>query len=649
MKKIVVLASGNGTNLQAIIDSINNKELNCTIAAVVCNIPFAKAVERAQKNNILTVIPEQHIERKKYDDEMGKLVSKYSPDLVVLAGWMRILTCEFLKYFPNKVINLHPGLPGKIKGANAIEDAFNRFQQENNDTQNGLSNENVDYSGVMCHYVIEEVDAGETICSLHIPIFKEDTLEKYRTRVQKYEKTVLLTSMKLLLNEGEHEPNFYKGKVRNVYTMNDKVLAMVQTNRLSAFDRNISQISDKGAILTKTSEWWFNKLEADLNIPHHHLYTHDNVMFVKKCNVIPLEVVIRDYMTGSTKTSLWTHYKNGSRNYSGNLLRDGYVKNQKLDDTIVTPTTKGVVDVPISETEILEQNIVSKEQWDYMKTTALKVFHYGSKVARERGLILVDTKYEFGFDENGDILLIDEVHTCDSSRFWKLDTYEELFNNGQEPKKFDKDIIRDYVKKQYDDPYKDQINIPDSMKKTTRFEYIKFYELLTEAKFSSEHLTRFNNKLCKMENIELDMIDMDYLNQLYSYYFPCCIILSGSDKDEKHVNKIKYELQDRNIHNVDYVCSAHKNTGHLLDLLNKYETSNNKIIYITVAGKSDALSGVVSANAQFPVIACPPHHNKLDMLTNLNSTLQCPSYVPALTCLNPINVALCCKKILAFI
>jgi phosphoribosylaminoimidazole-succinocarboxamide synthase len=431
--------------------------------------------------------------------------------------------------------------------------------------------------------------------------------------------------------------------------MNDKVLAMVQTNRLSAFDRNISQISDKGAILTKTSEWWFNKLEAELNISHHHLYTHDNVMFVKKCNVIPLEVVIRDYMTGSTKTSLWTHYKNGSRNYSGNLLRDGYVKNQKLDNTIVTPTTKGVVDVPISETEILEQNIVSKEQWDYMKTTALKVFHYGSKVARERGLILVDTKYEFGFDENGDILLIDEVHTCDSSRFWKLDTYKELFNNGQEPKKFDKDIIRDYVKKQYDDPYKDQINIPDSMKKTTRLEYIKFYETLTEAKFSSEHITRFNNKLCNEETINLEMIDMDYLNQLYSYYFPCCVILSGSDKDEKHVNKIKYELQDKNIHNVDYICSAHKNTEHLLKLINNYEASQNKIIYITVAGKSDALSGVVSANARFPVIACPPHHNKLDMLTNLNSTLQCPSYVPVMTCLNPINVALCCKKILAFI
>ena len=162
MKKIVVLASGNGTNLQAIIDSINNKELNCTISAVVCNVPQAKALERAQKNNITTIIPEFHAERETYDDEMGKLVSKYSPDLVVLAGWMRILTREFLKYFPNKVINLHPGLPGKIKGANAIEDAFNLFQQGNDDK--------VDYSGAMCHYVIEEVDAGETICSLNIPI-----------------------------------------------------------------------------------------------------------------------------------------------------------------------------------------------------------------------------------------------------------------------------------------------------------------------------------------------------------------------------------------------------------------------------------------------------------------------------------------------
>ena len=111
-------------------------------------------------------------------------------------------------------------------------------------------------------------------------------------------------------------------------------------------------------ILTKTSEWWFNKLEQDLNVPHHHLYSHNNVMFVKKCNVIPLEVVIRDYMTGSTKTSLWTHYKNGSRNYSGNILRHGYVKNQKLDNAIITPSTKeeyGKHDQPISKQEIINQ------------------------------------------------------------------------------------------------------------------------------------------------------------------------------------------------------------------------------------------------------------------------------------------------------
>jgi len=623
LKRICVCVSGNGSNLQAILN--NTKSLCAIVPLVVSNKKSAYALERARLANIDTMYRpflKDEMSREEYDRKLARDILSYSPDLVVLAGWMHIFTDEFLKFFPNKVINLHPALPGKFPGKDAIKEAYNYYKQNPSDNMN---------TGVMVHKVIPELDAGETISSLQVQVYQDDTLEELRERVQHYEKQVLLTALHTLV-DGKKEKDFYRGKVRNVYTLNDKVLAMVQSNRQSAFDRHICEIPNKGSILTKTSEWWFNKLD---NVPHHFLFSDRNVMFVKKCKVIPIEMVIRSYMTGSTKTSLWTHYNNGSREYTGNKLREGYTKNEKLDETIITPTTKGVEDVPITGTEIVKRGIVTQEQWDYICTTTRKVFEYGQKVADERGLILVDTKYEFGFDENGDILLIDEVHTCDSSRFWLKKTYQERFNRGEEPERFDKDVVRTYIRRNCDDPYKKLPAIPDSLIDRSQMAYMKFYKQLT-----GETVLEWGG-----ENEVKPETTNEELMELYSKFVPTTVILSGSVRDKEFVDKLKKSLKNKNMNYFSKVCSAHKNTKELLEFLQGNEFGTK--VYITVAGRSNALSGVVACNSKFPVIACPPHKDKMDMSININSTLQCPSNVPVMTVLDPNNAIQCVERIIS--
>ena len=203
----------------------------------------------------------------------------------------------------------------------------------------------------------------------------------------------------------------YEGKVRDTYVKDNLMLA-VTTDRQSAFDRHLASIPFKGAVLNQTSAWWFAQTE-DI-VPNAWLSSPDpNVTVMRRCEVFPIEFVVRGYMTGSTSTSLWTHYKSGGRNYCGNALDDGMVKNQKLPANIVTPTTKEKEhDRPISLEDIVAEGWMNQEDLDYCVAKTLEVFAFAQKVAAERGLILVDTKYEFGRDSaDGSIRLIDEINT----------------------------------------------------------------------------------------------------------------------------------------------------------------------------------------------------------------------------------------------
>lgn len=251
-------------------------------------------------------------------------------------------------------------------------------------------------------------------------------------------------------------PNHYAGKVRDVYDLEDGRLLMATSDRLSAFDRAIVAVPHKGAILNGITKHWFDRTQ-DI-VPNHVLdYPDPNVMVVKKLQMLPVEVVVRAYMTGSTGTSIWTKYKNGEREMYGHKFPEGMVKNMQLEENIVTPTTKGKSDDPISGAEIVSSGLVEKKLWEQTEETALALFAHGQKLAARQGLILVDTKYEFGLDENGKLRIADEIHTPDSSRYWVDETYAARFAAGQDPEGLDKEFVRLWLTERMKDPYTSDI------------------------------------------------------------------------------------------------------------------------------------------------------------------------------------------------
>ena len=251
------------------------------------------------------------------------------------------------------------------------------------------------------------------------------------------------------------------GKVRDQYDLGEK-LALITTDRQSAFDRVLASIPFKGQVLNLTSAWWFDQTK-DI-IQNHVLSIPDpNVTIAKKCDVFPIEFVVRGYITGSTSTSLWTVYNNGDREYCGNALPEGLKKNQKLDENMITPTTKDENhDMPISPEAIVNDGWMTSEDWNFCSQKAMQLFDFGQRTALENGMILVDTKYEMGKDSDGNIVLIDEIHTPDSSRYWIADTYQERIENDKEPQNIDKEFLRLWFVDNCD-PYNDE-TLPDAPK-----------------------------------------------------------------------------------------------------------------------------------------------------------------------------------------
>lgn len=274
------------------------------------------------------------------------------------------------------------------------------------------------------------------------------------------------------------------GKVRDRYEGETK-LALVTTDRQSGFDRQLAKVPFKGAVLNLTSAFWFEKTKHI--IPNHLLSVpHPNVSIVKKCEPFPIEFVVRSYMTGSTSTSIWKNYQDGVRNYCGHPLPEGMKKNQKLGKNLLTPTTKEEEhDRPISAADIVIEKWMTQEDFDVCAEAALKVFALGQQLAAERGLILVDTKYEFGRDlKTGEILLIDEVHTPDSSRYWLASNYRARIAEGHEPDNIDKEFLRLWFSK-HCDPYNDRIlpQAPRDLVCELARRYVTLYEMITWNEF----------------------------------------------------------------------------------------------------------------------------------------------------------------------
>ncbi len=279
----------------------------------------------------------------------------------------------------------------------------------------------------------------------------------------------------------------YEGKVRDNYLLGDKRI-IITTDRISAFDRVLCTIPFKGQVLTQTSAFWFDKTK---NIVKNHVIDvpDPNVMVVKECKLIPVEMVVRGYITGVTTTSAWYNYSKGIRNFCGNILPEGMRKDQKFTKPIITPSTKaekGLHDESVSGEEIIKRGLVDKKIYRQMEKAALALFDFGTKLVAKNNLILVDTKYEFGLDKEGNLTLIDEIHTPDSSRFWIKDTYEKLFSKGKEPQKLDKEYVRQFLANKGFIGEGKIPEIPDEVKVEAAKRYITAYEMITGKDFKAE-------------------------------------------------------------------------------------------------------------------------------------------------------------------
>ena len=292
-----------------------------------------------------------------------------------------------------------------------------------------------------------------------------------------------IDSIKNLGNDKYDINLVHKGKVRDSYLLDDDKRIMLATNRLSAFDRSICQVPFKGQLLNQLSAWWFENTKHIIK-NHCLAVPHPQMILCNSVKVLPVEAVVRSYLTGSTNTAIWTRYNSGQREFFGVKLKDNLTKNTKLERPILDPTSKSDIhDEPMSKDDILAHQAIAP-YWDKIEKAALELFNFGQQKAEDAGLILVDTKYEFGVTQDGELILIDECHTSDSSRYWDLKSWEQDQAN---PKAFDKELMRLWVRKNCD-PYKDaQLpKIPVELVAYLSSQYISLYEKITGKAFIPE-------------------------------------------------------------------------------------------------------------------------------------------------------------------
>lgn len=273
------------------------------------------------------------------------------------------------------------------------------------------------------------------------------------------------------------------GKVRDIYEAGDK-LVLITTDRHSSFDRIIAHVPWKGQVLNQVSASWFERT-AHI-VPNHVLAVPDpNVTIARKCAPLPVEAVVRGYLTGVTDTAIWTRYAAGERAFGGIVLPDGMQKNQKLRQPIFDPTTKEALhDRTLTTEQLIAEGFVTRDMFARIRETALALFACGQELAARNGLLLVDTKYEFGTDPSGHLMLIDEIHTPDSSRYWQLDSYPARFAAHEEPQYFDKEFLRLWFR-DHCDPYHDATlpPAPPELVEELSRRYIAMYEQITGGKF----------------------------------------------------------------------------------------------------------------------------------------------------------------------
>ena len=410
----------------------------------------------------------------------------------------------------------------------------------------------------------------------------------------------------------------HSGKVRDSFRIDEKTRMIIATDRLSSFDSVLETlIPGKGAILNSLATFWFEKTK---DIIDNHLMEsiHPNISLVKEAKPIKLEMIVRAYITGSA----WRKYQKGSRELSGQKVPDGLKKNQPFPTPMVTPTTKEKSDREITEKEIIAEKWATKKRYNEMKEISLKLFKRGQKLLSEKGIILVDTKYEFGLIGNK-LILIDEIHTPDSSRFWSAEDYKK---DPSKVEQIDKEFVRNYLmKNKIDGQY--PTKLPSKIVKETQKRYNNIFTIITGEKLNND----IDNTIDKMKNV---LVKQKFMKDGF------VAIIMGSKSDLPFSKKIKEEIEKYNIFVDMRIVSAHKNGENISEIASEYNNSIEPGAVIAVAGRSNGLGGALSANLNIPVFNCPPFKDKIDMLTNVNSSLMMPSNTPAATVIDPKNAAL---------
>jgi phosphoribosylaminoimidazole-succinocarboxamide synthase len=467
MKSLLFFVSGKGTNLGFILDKISGRELsNCRITGVVSN-QECLGLTRSIRNRITGFYrpwDRQNETRESYDRVLLSFVDIIKPDIIVLAGWDHILSPVFIDNLGDKtIINLHPALINTFPGNNAIEDAYNAAQKGE-----------VNKTGIMVHTVTNKLDIGEVVAEIEIPIDPTYTLKTLEEKIKYREKFVLLEAIEKLTTI-----LFKKGKVKDIYNISNHRLLIIHTDRLSSCNKVVCDLEGKGFLLSKLTQYWFTKTNEIIR--NHVIEQKDNYIIAEKCKLIPVEFIVRGYITGS----MWKKYNEGERVFCGNALPANLKQYQKLDNFILTPTTKDDNDLPIDYQYIIDNKLLSQEDLDFIYEVCFKLYIVGQYECSSKGLIMCDTKYEFGRNREGKIVLIDEIHTIESTRYWKKDTYETRISAGLAPENLDKDIIRDYVKKGQ--------KVPEDVLDTLITYYKYIYETLSGKQITHVHPYKHND------------------------------------------------------------------------------------------------------------------------------------------------------------
>ena len=416
----------------------------------------------------------------------------------------------------------------------------------------------------------------------------------------------------------------HRGKVRDSLRVDAKTRLLVVSDRLSAFDRVLdTPIPLKGEVLSRLANWWFGQT-ADV-VPNHVLRAVDPVAtLVREVEPIRIEMVVRGYLTGSMGRA----YAAGARTFCGAAVPDGLAPNARFPQPLVTPTTKEKNDREISPAEIVSEGWTTAERYAQMKDVALRLFERGTRILAEKGLILVDTKYEFGLLD-GQLVLIDEIHTPDSSRMWDQAAYDR---DPARVEAHDKEYVRAWLRQnRKDGEY--PTALPDDVVRETTRRYVDIFERITGEKLAAtdeDPRARLARNLARAGLIRDGFV----------------AIVMGSRADLEHANKMKAVIEAHGIFADLRVASAHKNGEDLPALVAEYDSAVEPGALIAVAGLSNGLGGALAANSALPVISCPPFKDGADLLINLNSSLMMPSQVPAATVVRPQEAALAALRAL---